>query len=167
MMEFCMRRPFREFLRLSISRFVSCTLVVCLTFLMSGCGGSDLPQGIAISGTVTFGGKPLTGGEVVYTPSEKGDARMARGLIEEDGTFRMVTSGSVSGVLPGKYLISIVPSANTGASSGPASDPIGRPSESREVKITFPERYLNAEKSGLEDNVDENHSGNKVIELTD
>ncbi len=45
-----------------ISRFV---LVVCVLGLI-GCGGADGPKTVTVSGEVTFDGKPLPAGEIIF-----------------------------------------------------------------------------------------------------
>jgi len=56
-----------------------------------------------VKGTVTAGGKPVEGGDIIFSPQDKG-VKPAAGQIEKDGTFVLKTSGN-NGLTPGKYKV--------------------------------------------------------------
>ncbi|MBN2217108.1 MAG: hypothetical protein JW719_07010 [Pirellulales bacterium] len=77
-----------------------CAMAVC------GCG-PDLPYDIGtVKGTVTYRGKPLNRGTVVFVPMEGTSGPQAVGPIESDGSFE-VRSGSAPGVAVGRYKVTV------------------------------------------------------------
>ncbi|MEM9186249.1 MAG: hypothetical protein AAGB00_07105 [Planctomycetota bacterium] len=104
-----------------------------------GCG-SELAT---VTGQVTLNGEPVIGGGsvrgTVYFFPEGGTGAPAVGLIDETGSYR-VTTGSMRGVEPGTYLVTIsaseiVPSKVVGAA------PAGR--------VITPRKYADPSKSGF------------------
>lgn len=62
---------------------------VLLAVLAIGCGAADRPQLAPLTGTVTYNGKPLESGMIIFTP-DKGRAasgRVRAGEIVDVGTF--------------------------------------------------------------------------------
>lgn len=66
-------------------------LVAALFVATSGCdGGPKLrPDWAIVSGTVTYQGKPLPGGEVVWCTEKDGCAIVRGGAVREDGSFAL------------------------------------------------------------------------------
>jgi hypothetical protein len=60
-------------------------------FFAGGCdtGPKLRPDWAIVSGSVTFHGKPLTGGSVVWCTEKEGTPIMRGGAIREDGTFSL------------------------------------------------------------------------------
>jgi len=81
--------------------------VLAMAFYSSclGCGGSA--KLAAVSGRVTYNGKPVEKADVSFTPVE-GASRAATGLTHTDGRFTLGTFGSGDGAFIGKYRVSIV-----------------------------------------------------------
>ncbi len=81
---------------------------VILIFAACLCGcGSDLRFDTAtVTGTVTYNGKPLDHGEVVFVPLEGTPGPQAVGTIQTDGSFEM-RSGNVPGVAVGKHRVTV------------------------------------------------------------
>ncbi len=78
---------------------------------LSGCSG----QGSNVSGVVTLDGQPLSNAKVELIPlSEAG--RIASGRTKSDGSYKLTTSKTVSGVLPAEYRVKITTSMSTGTS---------------------------------------------------
>jgi hypothetical protein len=74
--------------RLVVRSLVAATLVVGAL----GCGGgSDLPLA-EVRGVVTYKGKPLESGDVVFSPQGGTPGPQATGKIESDGSYRMMTN---------------------------------------------------------------------------
>ena len=130
-----------------------------------GCSGSDgLPDMVPIRGKVTFDGKPMREGTVIYSPRERGQGRQASGGIQPDGSFVLTTLKKADGVKKGDYQIAIY-----------AMEPHpGEPKSRAEVEamggkikrgFVIPEKYTNPATSGLSDTVDDQHAGFKQIEL--
>jgi len=71
-----------------------------------GCG-SDIPLRLApVRGTVSFQGKALDHGQVVFAPQGETPGPQAVGTIGPDGTFRMTTAGE-DGVVLGTHLVTV------------------------------------------------------------
>ncbi len=69
-------------------RFLAATL---LLGMMVGCG----PEMVDVKGKVSYGGKALTGGTIIFAP-EDAEAPTSTGTIEADGSFEL-TDGAVVG----------------------------------------------------------------------
>jgi hypothetical protein len=70
--------------------------------VFSGCAESM----VAVHGAVAHEGRPLPGGEVIFTPVADGQA--AFGLIQEDGTFQLSTNRENDGATAGRYRVSVL-----------------------------------------------------------
>src|SRR3954464_3770610 len=86
--------------------------VVGLCFLLAGCGGgpSDKPKVAPVSGKVTQKGKPLTTGDVLFTPSGGPDGaagQVATGQIGPDGTYRLTTFNTGDGAVLGTHKVTV------------------------------------------------------------
>ena len=91
-----------------IRRKVCClsTAVVAVAVIF-GCGDpSGLPRRYPVSGTVTYNGKPLDGGNMNFAPTDP-NGRAAGGTIF-DGQYSLTTHDPGDGALPGSYKVSIV-----------------------------------------------------------
>ena len=84
------------------------TFLLLGTLILCGIGCSD---NIQVRGVVTFSddGTPLTVGTVFF----ENDTMMARGSINEDGTFRMGSEGQTDGLLPGTYNVYVANALGT------------------------------------------------------
>ena len=71
---------------------------------MVGCGDAN-----GVSGTVTLDSEPLANAVVQFTPQGT-EGRIALAKTGADGTYRLRTSKTVSGVTPGKYRVKITTS---------------------------------------------------------
>jgi hypothetical protein len=78
-------------------------LMTSFTAILAGCGSSG-PTLYPVQGKVTFNGKPLNTGSVLFVPLSKGPS--AYGVIAEDGTYRLTTDDR-EGALPGKHRVMI------------------------------------------------------------
>jgi hypothetical protein len=151
-----------------ISRF-STVIPGFLCLAAAGCGGEKLPQGIAIAGTVSYKGTPLSGGTVYYEPAAPGEGRPAMGSIHSDGTFSMQSTRGIRGVLPGEYRIRIEPLVGQGAAADPNSPGTFSPDRDgpKAAQAVLPKKYLQSSTSELTDSVGPDHPGKYDIELTD
>ena len=73
-------------------------LAVALATGAPGCGGSELPLA-KVHGKVTYKGKPLEQGQVVFIPGTGVLGPSAIGEIASDGTFRMTTADQDGAVI--------------------------------------------------------------------
>lgn len=78
--------------------------------VVAGCGSASAPKTVKVHGKVTFQGKPLTVGRVVFQPAKPAagyPSRPASGSLQADGSFEMSSFQSGDGVVPGEYQVGI------------------------------------------------------------
>lgn len=112
-------------------RVVSIGVCVTLLFGLVGCGSS----GQSIGGTVTFQGRPLSAGFVMFQTA----GGIQQAPIEADGSYR------IGGLVPGEARVAVV---------GPAKPAVGPDGVSADVVpagelVFIPEKYAQVETSGL------------------
>lgn len=82
--------------------------------ILVGCGGSDRPQTIPITGRVTLNGQPPGEvGKLFFTPTQAAagyEKRPATAGYTADGTYRVMSWVPDDGLVPGSYTISVMPS---------------------------------------------------------
>jgi hypothetical protein len=93
--------------------------LICLFFIISGCGGVELPELYKFSGSATFNGKPVTNATVVFISTKGG--RPSYGNLDAAGKFEMNYSPQAKGVSSGENKISLTP--NT---PGPTDPPLSK-----------------------------------------
>ena len=92
----------------SSRRFFTC-LICCGLPVVVGCGRSSPFPLASVAGTVTFDGKPVTGGSIRFIPSSKDGieaGKVAIGIIQSDGTFRLTSYKEGDGATVGSGTIS-------------------------------------------------------------
>jgi hypothetical protein len=82
-------------------RVVAAAAVAVAATVLGGCGGNVAP----VEGKVSYQGKPLEFGTVVFRPAKGPEAR---GAIGSDGTFRLSTFGNGDGAVLGKHQVAII-----------------------------------------------------------
>ncbi len=84
-----------------------------LASTVSGCGGADRYQTVPVSGVVTCQGKPVANGAVSFTPlpeegrDEGKPGRMALGITDAEGRFRLTTYVENDGAIVGRHSVSV------------------------------------------------------------
>lgn len=80
-------------------------LILVSTIALAGCGGSDLPELVPLTGTVSLAGKPLKDAQVLFQPE---GGRPSFAYTDEDGEFELHYMEGTPGVKagPGKIAIS-------------------------------------------------------------
>jgi hypothetical protein len=78
--------------------------VVVLVLLAAGCGGPGRPETIPLTGRITYQGKPVPTGRIMFYPEQ---GRPATGTIEADGTYRLTTFVAGDGASLGRYRVTI------------------------------------------------------------
>lgn len=81
------------------------TTALLLLIAVFGCQRQSTLQTAPVTGKVTYQGKPVVQGTVVFTPEGSGHA--ATGDIQPDGTFQLTTSKKNDGAVPGKYKVAV------------------------------------------------------------
>lgn len=136
-----------------VSGWVVLLLVV---ISVTGCGRH---RALApVHGKVSYQGKPLGFGTVMFQPES---GQPATGIIQPDGTFRMITHGEGDGAAVGKNQIRIACYEGQDPSHEfvPGQPTLGR--------LLIPARYLLCETSGLTTTVQPGANEPLVLELTD
>jgi hypothetical protein len=103
-----------------------------LLALAAGCGHGGDAELVPVYGKVSFRGRPLAGGTIVFTPDPERGGRgpLAVGTIAGDGKFTLRSEGKL-GVVPGWHRITVCGPAVAGDESA------------------LPCRYTDPEHSGL------------------
>jgi hypothetical protein len=78
--------------------------LVSLALLVTGCGGPSRPETALVSGRVTYRGKPVLTGQIMFYPE---DGRSAASAIGPDGVYRLGTFSATDGATPGRYRVTI------------------------------------------------------------
>jgi len=118
-----------------------CTTIIALLGVMafSGCGSSsDKKETAPVSGVVTYEGRPVVTGTIMFTPLEGG--RPATGELQVDGSYVLQTYGEADGAILGEHKVTIT-SLNLGG--GLPEDAVSEP-----IPL-IPEKYFNDTTSGL------------------
>ncbi|WP_298860862.1 hypothetical protein [uncultured Gimesia sp.] len=118
------------------------TLLCVMLFTMTGCGDGH-PNRSTVTGTVSYNGKPLSVGSLVFIPVGGGPS--AQGKIDRNGFYEMGTFDDDDGVIPGDYKIMITALTSPGGSGLPEDAVNGNAGP---VSV-IPEWYGDLEKSGL------------------
>ena len=122
----------RKLMAWGLGIMVLAPFVLCLEPLASPRKPPDLPS---VAGRVTYFGRPITD---MYICLDLGQAHSALGLLQPDGSFRIVhVNSGRPGALPGQYHAHI-------------SSPLNGPS--------LPARYQDSRTSGLEIDVESDWS---------
>lgn len=96
---------------MNISRLVT-VLAALLTISATGCGEDpDKPLLVPATGKVTFQGKGLTAGSIIFFPDRDAEYQKdsPSSLLQVDGSFTMKTFPFGDGVAPGKYKVCLSP----------------------------------------------------------
>ena len=123
-----------------------------------GCGSKETPKPdlrdarpvevppllMKVEGIITFNGKPLSGGLVMFLPANEKGGRPASGLVNAKGEFDLGTVNPGDGIVPGVYQV-VVTQLGTGKE---AKSPV------------IPDIYTNPEKTPLKCKVE--RDGQKV-----
>lgn len=121
-------------------------LAVAALAFVTGCGESNPTTG-AVTGKVTYKGKPVSNGLIQFVP--QGDGNAATGEITPDGTYELTTYVKGDGARPGSYKVSVqvFPTEEEGAGL-PGAEFAGK-------KPPIPPKYNSADTSGLSADVKE------------
>jgi hypothetical protein len=91
--------------------------LVAAVVVLPGCGQDEYLLLDVVGRVTTCDGKPATGGTIIFSPIDDPDltgrpkgmpGREARGVVAEDGTFHLVTTGKTHepGVVNGRHSVS-------------------------------------------------------------
>ncbi|QDT93086.1 carboxypeptidase-like regulatory domain-containing protein [Gimesia algae] len=83
-------------------------LLFSLACWCSGCGGGldeDLPETVAVSGVVTYQGKPVTDASIMFYPMQ--GRKPATGRSDTEGKFTLRTFEENDGAIPGEHQVTV------------------------------------------------------------
>ncbi|NLF08182.1 MAG: hypothetical protein GX594_09415 [Pirellulaceae bacterium] len=123
-------------------RIPSMLILAAGLVLSSGCG-SSLPKTAPVGGRVTYNGKPVVSGTIVFQPAQ---GRPAMGDIQPDGTYKLTTFESGDGALLGKHRVTI---EARNASKPPPMEGPDASNAPPKVEWLVPKKYSNADSSNL------------------
>ena len=128
-------------LRRALSLSVSLVALIGLV----GCGGNgNRPRTSQVKGVVTFDGKPLPSGSLLFVPT--GGGPTAQGKINEDGSYEMGTFTKSDGAVLGTFKVLIT--AYTQPKGGPGLPEDAINGNAASIAL-IPEIYGDLENSGL------------------
>jgi hypothetical protein len=129
-------------------------LLICLT-LTAGCG-SGRPKCVAVSGVVTYQGKPVEGATVIFMPPK---SRPATGFTDAQGRFTLQTFSAGDGGVLGEHVVCITKTVidPNAANKSPYS----------KTKSVLPARYGTPLKSPLKATVTGEGPNDFHFDLTD
>ena len=94
-----------------VREFPWCGIVVILLLQLAGCGNTDRPKTIKVSGVVTFTGQPPEHpGALFFAPLEVAEGyprRGGRALFETDGQYAATSFDEGDGLIPGTYKVRV------------------------------------------------------------
>jgi hypothetical protein len=127
-------------------------LVLVLIGFSAGCESKSGPQAIVeavvpVSGTLTYKGQPLESYQVSFVPTD--GRRAAVGTTDATGRFKMGTNAMGDGAPPGTHKVTVVWVPPTPADGAGLDAPIDDPALLPKPKVAIPEKYANADTSGL------------------
>ena len=134
---------------MSVRHLLSITAGLGLVFSLGGCSGDpNMPKLVKVHGKVTYNGKPLDGGRVVFTPvAGKGGetGQNATGEIDSDGTYELTTFNTGDGAILGQHVVTVVSREKR---------EIPKPDANSHIKYELPKsltpaKYATADKSPL------------------
>ncbi len=147
--------------------------LVSVVVLVAGCsgGGTSGQKLIPVKGKVTFKGAPLAGARVNFVSAY---GEVATGVTDAQGAFTLTTRGQ-AGAAPGEYKVAIVKSSvdGGGPTSGPKPEDMFKMAAKKgEISLSskseIPEKYADAQKSGLSATVSTDGSNNEfTFDLTE
>jgi hypothetical protein len=121
-------------------------VLVWVLWAALGCGASS---DVAVTGTVTLDGQPLTNALVTFYPEGKTPGLGGNGRTGADGKYTLTPNRKGQGLAPGEYRVVISRRLNP---DGSVADPNVPPIESK-ARETLPPIYSQRESSKLKANV--------------
>ena len=152
-------------------RFIRQLLIISAVtgLTVAGCGGERVSERAKVRGKVTYKGKPMTFGSVLFMPVETpkdGVMEPASGTIGADGTYELTSpeGGAVLG--EHKVIVYAVEPATPGAAPKPSAkdDPSAAPAQAdvKRLKNLVPTKYAAPDTTPLIRKV---VAGNNTIDL--
>lgn len=130
---------------MNLRRALSLAVPLVALIGLVGCGGnSNRPRTSQVKGVVTFDGKPLPSGSLLFVPTSGGPT--AQGKILEDGSYELGTFLEDDGAVLGTFKVMITAYTQPKGGAGLPEDAINGNAASIAL---IPEIYGDLENSGL------------------
>jgi hypothetical protein len=136
-----------------------CVIVGAVAFVLGCGGGQKAAEIVPVKGVVKYQGKPVPKLSVGFVPE---NGTLAYGTTDDNGQFALTTNKPGDGATVGTYKVAIkyVPDEIPAMPGFPGSE--------KKVTSTIPEKYANAETSGLKRTVEKDGvENNFTFELSD
>jgi len=127
--------------------------IVAAALVAPGCGGSSASSSsVQVWGRVTYNGKPVQYGALVFQPAATNRSNWGVGMISEEGKYSLVASEKDVGLEPGRFQIFIrPPSPHDKLKHGRSGEE--EESDERAIVIALlypvPKRFFSRETSGM------------------
>jgi len=119
-------------------------LTIAMGLSLVGCGSKNERATAPVQGVVTFKGKPLNTGSLLFVPS--GGGPTAQGNIRPDGTYTMTTYRDGDGAIVGSHDVIIMALEDPAEGKLPEDARKGYDSAQHSI---IPEKFGDLTKSGL------------------
>ena len=166
-------------------------LVPLLASILLGCGGSDRPSIAPASGIVTLNGAPVDGASLTFVPTAGG--RPGSAITDAQGRYTIKTYEDAPGAIVGEHKVTVTkisgPGADVMQGDAPAEPPVTEEigsgeddgsdglseievfdsTQTKEPEIIYdvPQKYMNADESGLLITVPPEGSSELHLQLVD
>jgi hypothetical protein len=139
---------------MQFNRVILASMSLCVLTAVAGCAGEEQASVFPVSGKVTYRGKPLDTGRVVFNPLGNG-LELAEGDIQPDGSYRLKTESGAEGAAPGEYKVTV-------HAFTPGVGEEGVDANYKPPKPLVPSKYLSMDASPLSKTVEKKEN---VIDL--
>jgi hypothetical protein len=127
--------------------------IVAAALAAPGCGGSSANSySVQVWGRVTYNGKPVEAGALIFMPGPTTRSNWGFGFIAEDGKYTLISNETDVSLEPGRFIIFITPPSPHDKRK---HSRLGEEEESDERAIAIaalypvPKRFFSPETSGL------------------
>jgi hypothetical protein len=95
-----------------VRRLIAAAVAVSLSMIECGCGNRGLPV-FPVQGELRYNKEPAAKALVIFTPQENTDAKnwpngYPRGVVKEDGSYKLSTYGETDGAPAGEYAVTVL-----------------------------------------------------------
>ncbi len=127
--------------------------IIAAALVAPGCGGSPASSSsVQVWGRVTYNGKPVQYGTLVFQPVRTSKSNWTAGPISEEGKYSLAPSQTDVALNPGRFEVYIRPPSPHDKYNRPGSDDVEE-SDQRAIAIAFlypvPKRFFSPETSGM------------------
>jgi septal ring-binding cell division protein DamX len=149
-----------------LTRFCSLALILCTI----GCGGTNLPVTVSVTGKVTYQDKPVDGAQVVLNNIDPA-GKPASGITDAQGNFAVQTyvdpTAQARGAVPGSYKVTVTKTEKSSMSSTDMMNASAGGTKPVGPKNLLPEKYASVTTTDLPAEIKKGTSEVLKLELKD